>query len=168
MKRAAVLAVMLVACDTARAPQDEIAEHDAARLTWGYNQANDTLVAHVDSVNAFSLMPPNDGNQRAILSRRYLPKVGGDLVVRIRRGRFDCPIAGCTVGVRFDDGAEITWAAERSGPESHTEIFLAQDETFVARMRAATVARVRVELEKDGAREFEFRVAGYDDSRMRP
>lgn len=163
-----------LAASSARLAELVAAEVEAARaaVAWEYEESIDpmtsaaTRIASIHSVNEISLASPYDGRQRAMLIVRVRPHDAA-VMFSIVRGQLLCPsYDGCSVEVRFDDDEAKRFHA--SGPADHlsTVLFIERDEEFLARLRTASVVRMRATIYEGGSPVFEFHTAGLDASKI--
>lgn len=141
---------------------------------WTYNQSEDpmggtTYTASVISTNAVNFDFPYSGEQHAVLGLRTHPRHGRDVILRIERGQFLCrSYDGCSVLVRFDDGAAHTFSASGASDNSTEVLFIQEYSRFVERMRNASRVRISAEVYQEGSPVFEFDVRGFSVARYKP
>jgi hypothetical protein len=117
--------------------------------------------ASVTSTNTLSFDFPYQGIQHGTLVIRKAAESGTNVIVRIERGQFLCPLDDCTVNVRFDAGRIQQFSA--SGPTDHstTTLFLENEARFVSQLRRAKVFRVEATFYQHGSQTLEFNVEGF-------
>ncbi len=151
--------------------QDTIAIEEvlgASRAKWTYSLSNDPAdgadisLARIASDNSFAFLPPNDEPQFATLSIRDHPRYARQIYFEIERGSIICSsLAGCDIGIQFDDGPMETWRATRTGDFASNMIFIEGYEEFVPRLRTARIVRIRPEIFQQVAPLLEFDVGGF-------
>jgi len=148
------------------AAQEEITAQRLG-LRWGYNESEDKMgrgtirIAYVKSLNELSFDFPYQGSQRAELQLRSHPKYGKDVILSIQKGQFLCNgYDGCNVSVRFDNGKPQTYRASEPSDHSTTVLFLNNYDRFLSKARKAKKAYIEAQFFQEGARVFEFDIAG--------
>ena len=141
---------------------------------WSYSSSTDDMTggtsryARISSENTVEFDFPYEGTQRARLTLRTHPSYGRDVMFSIERGQLMCPsYDGCTVRVRFDDGAPQSWSASPASSRNSTLIFINGHDRFVERLRRAQIVRIQPRVYQEGNPIFEFEVGGFDNAKYR-
>lgn len=139
---------------------------------WRYSSSNDEMTgkparqASVLSTNSVTFDFPYQGAQHGQLSLRTHPRHGKDVILSIERGQFQCrSYDGCTVLVRFDDGAPQKFSATGASDNSTETLFIQNYSRFVGAMAKAKTIRISAEVFQQGNPVFEFDVAGFDQAK---
>jgi len=142
---------------------------------WNYQRRDDAMAkgviyeASVESSNTVNFAFPYQGDQRATLTLRTHPRYGKDAIFSIERGQLTCSsYDGCTVLVRFDDGAPVRYSAAAPEDNSSETLFIRDYSGFVARMIKAKTVRISATVFQQGSPAFEFDVSNFDQDRYRP
>jgi hypothetical protein len=135
------------------------------RINWSYLEFDDKMggkvkLAYTQSLNQVDFGFPYAGSQNAELSLRIHPRYGKDVILKMQKGQFLCHINDCRVTVRFDNGKIKAYSA--NGPEDHSSetIFIDNYKGFVANLTKAKKLYIEATFFQEGARVFEFDVAG--------
>lgn len=142
---------------------------------WSYSQSNDemskgsTNSAQVESLNTVEFEFPYSGIQHAYLALRSHPRFGKDIIFKIEKGQILCPsYSGCSVLVRFDDGAAVTYSAQPPADNSTETIFIGNYSKFVGNMLKAKMVRISANIYQQGNPVFEFDVSGFQQEKYAP
>lgn len=134
---------------------------------WVYSASPDKLTgkmtayAEVKSANVVNFAFPYNGPQRGLLYVRKHPQHGQDVIFSIERGQLLCPAYdGCTIKIRFDDGAAETYSAAPAADNSTETLFISNDKRFIAAMKKAKRVVVQVNVYQEGQQVFEFDAPG--------
>lgn len=128
-----------------------------------------TRHATIDSENTVDFDFPYSGPQHGRLMLRDHPSYGRDAILTIERGQFLCSsYDGCSVRVRFDDGAPERFSASEPSDNSSNVLFIRNYARFVERLSRSKTVRIQPEVYQEGAPVFEFHVSGFDQARYRP
>jgi hypothetical protein len=146
----------------------ELAERKAQGLAWNYREHKDEMAeqpvrtAEVSSVNHVEFDFLYRGAQQARLQLRAHPRYGNDAMLRIDRGQFNCAVSGCSVRVKFDDGEPQNYFMGEPDDHSTETLFFSDYNTFVAKLRKASIVRIEAGFFQQGNHTFEFRTDGLD------
>lgn len=148
--------------DKAKAEQ-ELA--DAALYTWRYEAKPDlmtgtqTRLAFLTSTNQLEFASPYEGGSRGDLMIRYRKSDGLKVLFGISKGQIVCPVT-CTVRVRFDQRAPMTFTAAPPQDHSATSVFLSPAQKFVSELAKAKRTLVEITYYQAGSQASEFNTDG--------
>jgi hypothetical protein len=150
----------------------EAASKEAEMGSWDYYTSQDPMsdkpvhVARVQSENSFQFDFPYSGPQHATLTLRSHPKWGKDVIFAIERGQILCHSYNCPVRVRFDDEPAKTYTGNEPADNSSDAVFVPAYSTFMAKLAKAKRVRIEVNVYKQGTLTTEFKVKGFDRSKL--
>ena len=144
-------------------------EQPGSGSNWSYRSQRDEMrdaetthacVRASDTVNLTWPYP----DQALELCTRKSPKFGKDILLSLPEGgQFMCrSYDGCTVKVRFDDGAVQTFSAASASDGSSDVIFITNAPRFAAALRRAKTVRIEAEFYQAGIQASGFEVEGWD------
>ncbi|MHC6084537.1 hypothetical protein ACYT85_15080 [Ralstonia solanacearum] len=140
----------------------------SAPASWSYSSDPDNMgkgtirFASIESINTLEFKFPYSGEQHATLTIRKHPRHGNDAIIQIQRGQFVCPVSGCSVMVRFDDGESTRYRAAEPADHSTTALFLEPYNKFYMGLAKSKRVRIEVDFYQEGSRMVEFNVAGFN------
>ena len=147
----------------------------AVGAQWKYYSSQDEMgrgVARQASVNSTNMLEfrfPYANPQHATLLLRTHPRYGKNVILQIEHGQFLCTsYMGCTVLVRFDEGAATKYSAVGPSDNSTDAIFIQNYQSFVSRMLKAQRVRIQAEFYQEGAPTLDFDVSGFDATKVQP
>lgn len=144
-------------------------EQPGSVSNWSYRSQRDemrdaeTTHACVRASDIVNLTWPYP-DQALELCTRKSPKFGKDILLSLPEGgQFMCrSYNGCTVKVRFDDGAVQTFSAASASDGSSDVIFITNAPRFAAALRRAKTVRIEAEFYQAGIQASGFDVEGWD------
>lgn len=147
-------------------------EQIARRGDWSYSEHIDSMTDRVvktatvqsETLHVFSF--PYQGAQRALLMLRRHPVLGRDVVLAFERGQILCHVNDCTIRVRFDKGPVLTYQGTRPKDGSTNAVFIPAYPRFQKALPHASIVRVGVDVYREGHVVSEFKVEGFDPSRL--
>jgi hypothetical protein len=135
-------------------------------LVWRYDSYKDEMTqkpilnAQVDSVSTLSFDFPYSGSQRATLQLRKHPRWGSDVILQIQRGQFLCnSYDGCSVYVRFGNGAPQRFSASQPSDNSTTYLFISGYSNFVSQLRKVDEVVIEASFYQAGNQAMKFSTA---------
>lgn len=134
-------------------------------LGWVYHEETDELTdeitkyALLESENTLELGFPYHGKQNVYLSLIARPGTGHGVLLRLKKGQFECSFRGCTVNVRFDNNEAQEFRAKQS-PGSHSVLLIHDYERFVSQLMKADELRIAVNIYQDGKNILRFNPQG--------
>jgi hypothetical protein len=138
---------------------------------WTYSEREDEMsgkmvyAATTWSENTVDFAAPYAGAQHGLLLVRRHPRLGQAIILVVERGQFLCTsYDGCTVLVRFDDAAPVTFRAYLGTDERTTALFIGYD-AFMARLRGARRVLIAPTFYQDNGI-FMFDVSGFDEMKL--
>ncbi len=140
----------------------------SAPPSWSYSSDPDDMgkgtirFASIESTNTLEFKFPYSGKQHATLTIRKHPRHGNDAIIQIERGQFVCPVSGCSVMVRFDDGESIRYHAAEPADHRTTALFLQPYDKFYVGLAKSKRVRIEADFYQEGSRMVEFDVAGFN------
>lgn len=162
----AEVAVAAVAPDSPPLPAEEpiIPASD-----WKVDERTDPLsdetvkTACATSSNQVFLSPPY-GPRRARLCVRQHPAFGRDVYLSLDgSGQILCrSYDGCTIQIRFDDGAVQAFSANGPSDNSSETVFVVNESRFITSAKAASRIRVQLEFYQNGNQTFDFPAKGLE------
>lgn len=169
-KKIVLLPIFLCCSATVNARDvDKIAQANNKTSHWVYAADVDPMTGKVDriaaleSVNIVNLKFPYEGNQRGTLAIQR-SRNGNYVMFYLKKGQIICH-DNCSVLVRFDDAAPITFAATRSNDLSSELIFFYDYRRFMSKMLASKKTRIMVTIHNDGSNIFEFDVGQFSQQK---
>lgn len=142
---------------------------------WSYRHEEDPMsgktshVAGVMSTNQLEFDFPYNGPQYGQLFVRTHPQHGKDIIVQIEKGQILCrSYEDCTVRVRFDDAAPMSWSAVGPADNSNESVFLRNYAGFMKRLTKAKRVRIALPVYQEGEPVLEFDVHGFDAEQYNP
>jgi hypothetical protein len=134
--------------------------------TWVYYSSQDEMAgqpakfACVESSNTVSLQWPY-GEVAGRLCLRDSPRHGVDVMVSLQdRGQILCrSYDGCTISVKFDEGAVQRFSAVGPSSLDSDMVFLTNTSRFIRSAQSAAVTRVELEFYEAGSQAFVFPTA---------
>jgi len=149
-------------------------DSEPAGQQWKYDVSEDPMsgakryTATVRSSNTVSFGFPYSGTQHGTLTLRAQGK-GKDVLFYIEQGQILCPsYQGCIAQVRFDEEKPVRFSANGPADHSSETIFLANEGSFISKLKKAKRVRLAVEIYQNGAPAFEFDVSGFDPNKFQP
>jgi hypothetical protein len=145
------------------------AAQEALGQQWLYTADADAMTSKITrqasilSTNTVTFDFPYTGAQRATLTLRRHPRYGKDVIVQIEKGQILCDSwDGCTVLVRFDDGAAQTFSANPAEDNSREMIFISNYARFLAGLRKAKTVSISFSVYQEGSPIFTFNTERFD------
>lgn len=153
-------------------PKQKLPDASAFRPTWQYSPSQDqmsgakSVTAMLTSVTTLHLSSPYDRPQNPILSIRQLGPYA-DAMIMLESGQFECSgMDGCSVQVRFDDGASEWFQATTTTADGAAFLSFNDAKKFVEEMEKAKRVRIQPMVYANGAQLMEFYVSGFDASKL--
>ncbi|WP_158244262.1 zinc ribbon domain-containing protein [Trinickia dabaoshanensis] len=154
---------------TAPATQAEVASLQAAALAdgplWSYEDGADKMrgthwaSATVDATEKLHFSFPYNGGSTPSLEVRQKGKQV-DVILFVSKGQFLCHIDGCSVEVKFDDGAVSPYFAGEADDGETNLLFIEGAARFIAKLRKAKTVTIEAEFFQEGNRQMTFPVKG--------
>lgn len=136
------------------------------KTLWMYRNNKDemtgvtTRYATLKSMQSLNFAFPYNGANHPELTLRTNASGGYEVLLEVAKGQFICPYKECAVMVRFDDGKQISFSAERPSDHSSTALFLSPASKFVKGIRAASVTRIEATFYQEGNSVLKFDSSG--------
>jgi len=125
--------------------------------------------AIVKSENEVNLDFPYDGYQRAYFEFRNHPRFGKDLIFGLQRGQILCDeYRNKYVSIRFDNSTVERYRCLEASDGSSRQIALVGFDAIASRISVVKNIFVSVFIFQEGERTFEFRVNGFDYTKLSP
>lgn len=153
-----------------RAARAEAGEPESGPQTdWTISERTDPLTdetvktACTRSSNQVMLSSPY-GDRSARLCVRQHPEFGQDVILTLNgSGQILCrSYRGCTVKVRFDDGAVQSFSANGPSDGSTESVFISNDARFIGAAKQAERIRFQLEFYQAGNQTFDFPARGLE------
>ncbi|MBI4904497.1 MAG: hypothetical protein HY820_12720 [Acidobacteria bacterium] len=147
-------------------PPSEVVKNSEPVSLWSYSDNEDKMgrivkFAILQSSNALSFSFPYQGPQHGLLTIRKTAAQGNEVILRIEKGQFVCEFSGCTVNVRFDEGALQRYQAGGTTDHSTTVLFIEGASRFISQLRSAKKVVIEPTFYRQGAQVLEFDVEGF-------
>ncbi|MFA9487130.1 MULTISPECIES: hypothetical protein [unclassified Moraxella] len=142
------------------------AAEPASASNWDYQQEEDKMrgtkvhFAHTLSTNAADFSFPYGKSQAAINLRHN--QSGTDAMLRIVSGQFDCNYDGCSIAVKFDDGAIETYRMSNADNGLNDVLFFDNPKAFIKKLKSSKSVIIEAPFFNHGKEQFEFNIAGLD------
>lgn len=158
----------------AAAEKERLAAEEAKTFgAWQYRSTDDPMTsktsyfATLQSENTLSFDFPYQGEQYGTLTMRNHPKQGRDVIISIEKGQILCrSYSDCTIGVRFDDDAAVTYTGIEAADNSSEYFFLETYSKFKEKMKTAKRLRVQFMVHQEGKVTLEFNVKGFQPEQL--
>lgn len=155
----------------AAVPQAEI--NESAKGAWDYRTIPDemrdkpTLMACKTSDTPVRLEWPYE-TQMPELCIRQSAQFGLDAIVRLPAGgQFTCrAYSGCSVNIRFDDGAVQKFIAAEAADGSSDTLFIRNAQRFLTALKNSKIVRVEAEFYQAGMQTMTFDTERFDPARL--
>lgn len=130
---------------------------------WNYSVDIDKMtgktsnLARISSSNTLDLPFPYSGTNYGTVMVRKHPQYGLDVLVYLTKGQILCnSYNGCTVKVRFGDGAPSTFSA--TGPADHSSdtIFIRNAQKFIDQAKKTKNIKIQMNVYQAGGQVLEF------------
>ena len=150
------------------------ADNEYAELgRWYYHTWKDDAtgknykVASVESENRINLDFPYSEKQHAHLKLRKHPRWGFDAYLSIDQGQILCDsYSNTTVIARADNGPIKSYRCGSPADHSSDTVFIKDFQGLETQIKGANKMYVTVSIYQEGSRTFEFKVKGYDSTRI--
>lgn len=146
----------------------EVAESNHQLSNWTYGEKKDemrdgtTYFAELSSENKVDFDFPYNGGSSLSITLRQDPQYGKDVIVGISKGQMSC-FSGCTIKVKFDDGAIQTFSMAGADSGSSDIIFVSGSKSivnFAGQLKKAKKVIVELSFFQTGPKQFTFKTEG--------
>ena len=144
-----------------------------ARGDWEYSTYGDAATgkaakqASLTSLNTVNWDFPYSGTQNGYFFIRNHPRYGVDAFVKVQKGQLLCDsYSNTTVLVRFDNGPAKSYGCSGAADHSSDVVFINNVSGLESGIKGALKMFITVNVYHEGQQTFEFKVRGYDRSKV--
>ncbi len=132
---------------------------------WGYTSEEDKLRGETSFwANSVSVDEKDFGfpyrHVRQVITLRKQPQDGFQIMLTLTEGQYHCGFEGCSVNVKFDDGAISQFSVTEPTGSMKGILFIQNKSRFLKALKASSKVMIEASYFNQGPQTFSFNVGG--------